>query len=494
MHHPDTNAGAGTSHGDVQVATCAHPSLCRSQSVVATALMSYVRSDSNAPRVALEAVRVVVDGTSTTGKQACFSYLKTADAPVRITLTLPFRVVEEAPSTDIAHAGKHPPSSALAKAGAAAEKAYIKKLASDDLKFIVDVQTEDGETLSSIGAVLPARLLSQSLTKALVIPALKEYERLHDAAIDESFVRVIVNGHSIPRENCLTAKCSSFARAKIAPISVVLVVPAGAERRFSRGRKLVDARFVIEVVAHDGEIQTYDVRLDRKSLAKPLMKSLVVPALKHCGYLSVKPTSVALRVNGSLVDGATITATFVNANAVEESCWVRMQLPDPLLVSNSRNSILARTSSAASSLFKRRPSVLRASVQGAATPSTTTSKIDCGMSFQVSIGDGISTWERQTYLKPRFVHKTLKDGLITPALKAYFRDNPGTPQVKADTHGLIVEIDGSIVNISTPISACVQNFGTWSVSGSETRKVNIRLPIPSHSAPLYDLSRISRST
>ena len=98
-----------------------------------------------------------------------------------------------------------------------------KKLGSPT--FVVDLQMDNGETLTSLGTTLNSRFLAMSLTKALVAPALGEYAKQTGISIDPSKICVIVNGNQI--ESPQSTKCSSFLSADVELVSVVLLTPQG---------------------------------------------------------------------------------------------------------------------------------------------------------------------------------------------------------------------------------------------------------------------------
>jgi len=177
-----------------------------------------IKSMPNPPRLAAETIKIVADGFKTDGKAEAISFVKSALIPVRVLLTLPYRPND----------GK---VTSAAEAVAQLERdAEAKKAGTDKHKptFVVDVQTEDGETVYSLGSELEPKYLSLPLSKAILKASIAEFMKqlcIPSNAHPPSGItplQVIVNGHAVDAES--KAKCSTYLLPGSHLVSVVLVI------------------------------------------------------------------------------------------------------------------------------------------------------------------------------------------------------------------------------------------------------------------------------
>jgi len=410
------------------------------QAVGAPALRSYWKLNPDGPRVAYETVKIAVDGQATDGSAAAVSYVKAANTAVVVTLTIPAGQVAspDKKSKKAKKPGKAPPPS-----------------------WVIDLQTSEGDTMSSLGTVLNSALLGRTVQKALVVPALNEYARLHGIKLDPQIIRVIVNGRTL--EVGSKDKCKDFVTPGGEVISVVLLMPEGLAVPKQQYLPSKDANFHVDVVAESGERFEFEVNLNEKWLAKSVKQSLVVPALKTINQGGVDPSRVQVKIGGKQVANPATEQCKTFASKDNRPVAVEMHIPVYDAVANHNPTLLDRVARAAGAVAERPPA-----------------------RFQVNILGGTRHWEADTELNAKWLRKSLREGLVAPALQAYFSEDAGVEPIAANDAALVVEINGKASDCSQP----GEHYVNRATDELRPTKVDIRLP---HMAPQYALTKITRA-
>jgi len=448
------------------------------QIVCAPALKQYFKLSPGAPKVAYDAIKIEVDGTATSGEGKSVTYARDALTPVKVKLTLPTTTSgasgseEEAGSPSSSRAGKKKKGEKKeAKPGPS------KKLGSPT--FVVDLQMDNGETLTSLGTTLNSRFLAMSLTKALVAPALGEYAKQTGISIDPSKICVIVNGNQI--ESPQSTKCSSFLSADVELVSVVLLTPQGFRAPVAIiAPKTADFNVVVKPNLGD-----YDVRLNERWLAKPLLQSLIKPALKTVNRPGIDPKSVGVAVHGESISYEDASTKPSSSFVLQSGVPVPLELLLPEV--DETEGAGAGANRRNSAVLQGVSTVVQGVKQGMNRLSSSMATLESAR-FQVNIQGGLKRWETDTELNSKWLNKALRDGLITPALKAYFKDDIGSVPVAAEDEGLRVEVNGSVVDEAGMKQKTV-TFVDRETNGTTPTRVDIHLPTRQ-----YALKRISKAS
>ncbi len=445
------------------------------KAVVAPALKQYVKLSPEAPRVAYDAIKIEVDGVLTSGEASAISYAKAPNEPVQVKLTMP---TTSAPASGDEEGAAAPSSSGTKKKKGAkkggTKESFVAKPSSSP-KFVIDLQTDEGETLSSFGTELNAKFLAMPVAKAIVQPLITQFCKQHGVALDPKSIRIVVNGQQL--EPNATAKCSSFLTADADVVGVVLLLPVGFKLPDATG-PLTSADIHVIVRFISSESAEFDVKLNEKWLAEPLVRSIVKPALKTINQPGLAPDKVVVRVDGDHVEPSDLaqrpSSSFIKRPGVVTR--IELSVPDYDVALSRSSSVLDTVVSGAKQVVGRLADSLSASMA-----------ILEPAQFQVNIHGGLKRWETETQLAHKWLNKSLKDGLIAPALKAYFRDDIGSVPVVVDDPGLKVEVNGAVIS-SDDLNQRAETFVDRQTNATTPTRVDIHLPTRQ-----YTLKRISKA-
>ena len=473
--------------------------------LLAPAMKSYYLDHPSAPRLALETLAFAVDGVATNGQAPAASFVKGASTPVHVSFTLPRPPGEEESeeadeeadeAAEAAKAAAAKPSAKKAKGGRLSDRLSRRgkkptkdKAFAGPQAFTVDIQTVDGETISSMGTVLRHHHLAQPLAKALIAPALGQYDKESGRKTDPASAIVYVRGVRVDPLDTV-ASYGGLALVPGVRVGVVILLPAGSPSAF-KPRQMTKAEhsavFHVDMLTSSGSSYEFEAKLTPKWLARPLVHSLVEPALKNVKLHGIDPERVAVFVEGEAVERTRAGSEF----ALTPGLPVRvvLQLPDEVSPADVqiavRRSLLARAASVATLQGLRRSRAERASGEGkegkAKGPPTA--------KFMVSMHGGLK-WEMNTELNAKWLSKPLRDALIAPALKTYFKLDIGSSKVAVDD--VRVEVDGEEVDAKAVLAASFIGPDGWSKGKAPGLPVQVDLFLPATTST-YELTRISKA-
>jgi hypothetical protein len=460
------------------------------KAVVVPALKHYFKLCPDAPRVAYDAIQIEVDGVVTPGDDKAISYVKVANLPVPIKLTLPTTLLGGTEGGAPATADEEGASAKKDKGKKKGKKEKKEKVAKEvplplgpPSKFVIDLQTDTGEVISSFGTELTAKFLSMPITESIVKPLLIDWcnKNKLKMSVDPSAIRIIVNGQPVEG----ASKCSSFVRPDADVVGVVLMLPASFKLPGAGDGPLKAADFHVIMRFTSGELAEFDVKLNERWLAEPILKSIVKTALKTAKQGGLAPERV----------GVTIDSEPIELRDLEKrpsSYFVKRARLGPTLVELALPDYDITQSPAPPSFFgalvagaKHAVSLFNPFSHASHPKGSTALALLEPAQFQVNIHGGLKRWETETELVHKWLNKSLRDGLVAPALKAYFRDDIGSVPVNADDEGLKVEVNHKAIS-----AADLSKHSEAFVDRRNNTPTRIDITLPTRQ---YTLKRISKA-
>ena len=458
------------------------------KAVVVPALKHYFKLCPDAPRVAYDAIQIEVDGVVTPGDDKAISYVKAANLPVPVKLTLPTTLLGGTEGGAPATADEEGASAKKDK-GKKGKKGKKEKVAKDvplpmgPSKFVIDLQTDTGDVISSFGTELSAKFLNMPITESIVKPLLTDWCNKNQLKmpVDPSAIRIIVNGQPVEG----APKCSTFVRPDADVVGVVLMLPASFKLPGAGDGPLRAADFHVIMRFTSGELAEFDVKLNERWLGEPILKSIVKTALKTAKQGGLAPERVGVTIDSELIE-------LRDLEKRPSSYFVKRARLGPTLVELALPDYDITQSPAPPSFFgalvagaKHAVSLFNPFSHASHPKGSTALALLEPAQFQVNIHGGLKRWETETELVHKWLNKSLRDGLVAPALKAYFRDDIGSVPVNADDEGLKVEVNHKAIS-TADLSKHSETF----VDRRSNTPTRIDITLPTRQ---YTLKRISKA-